>query len=135
MTNDDGPPSAESSPYVLPFVRTLESAGHTVSVILPDSQRSWIGKAHMVGQDVQATHYWPPQETPETHSAAASSSAAAPDGGDDGRTTPWVLVNSTPASCAQLGLSRFFFQERGEVDLVSLFLSLRFFPRYGFLSL
>ncbi|KAI6878351.1 sure-like protein [Hortaea werneckii] len=110
VTNDDGPPSAESSPYVLPFVRTLESAGHTVSVILPDSQRSWIGKAHMVGQDVQATHYWPPAETPETHSPSSS----AP---DDGK-TPWVLVNSTPASCAQLGLSRFFFQERGEVDLV-----------------
>ncbi|KAI7214889.1 sure-like protein [Hortaea werneckii] len=114
VTNDDGPPSAESSPYVLPFVRTLESAGHTVSVVLPDSQRSWIGKAHMVGQDVQATHYWPPQETPETHSAASSSAAAVPDEGK----TPWVLVNSTPASCAQLGLSRFFFQERGEVDLV-----------------
>ncbi|KAI7544688.1 sure-like protein [Hortaea werneckii] len=114
VTNDDGPPSAESSPYVLPFVRTLESAGHTVSVVLPDSQRSWIGKAHMVGQDVQATHYWPPQETPETHSAVSSSAAAAP----DEEKTPWVLVNSTPASCAQLGLSRFFFQERGEVDLV-----------------
>ncbi|RMX88941.1 hypothetical protein D0869_01263, partial [Hortaea werneckii] len=114
VTNDDGPPSAESSPYVLPFVRTLESAGHTVSVVLPDSQRSWIGKAHMVGQDVQATHYWPPQDTPETHSAASSSAAASD---HDGK-TPWVLVNSTPASCAQLGLSRFFFQERGEVDLV-----------------
>ncbi|KAI7164624.1 sure-like protein [Hortaea werneckii] len=89
VTNDDGPPSAESSPYVLPFVRTLESAGHTVSVVLPDSQRSWIGKAHMVGQDVQAMHYWPPQETPETHSA---SSSAAPDEGK----TPWVLVISGP---------------------------------------
>ena len=71
----------------------------------------------MVGQDVQATHYWPPQETPETHSSSSASSSSAP---DDGK-TPWVLVNSTPASCAQLGLSRFFFQERGEVDLVSLF--------------
>lgn len=110
MTNDDGPPSAESSPYVLPFVRILEQAGHTVSVILPDSQRSWIGKAHIVGQDVQATHYWPPKETPESHSPSAS----APDDGSQ----PWILVNSTPASCAQLGLSQFFFQERGEIDLV-----------------
>ncbi|KAI7093235.1 hypothetical protein KC352_g39940, partial [Hortaea werneckii] len=71
-SEDGGWVNAESSPYVLPFVRTLESAGHTVSVILPDSQRSWIGKAHMVGQDVQATHYWPPQETPETHSSSVS---------------------------------------------------------------
>ncbi|KAI6854890.1 NAD(P)-binding protein [Hortaea werneckii] len=93
-SEDGGWVNAESSPYVLPFVRTLESAGHTVSVILPDSQRSWIGKAHMVGQDVQAAHYWPPQETPETHSSSACSSSAP----DDGK-TPWVLVNSTPASC------------------------------------
>ncbi|KAI7254091.1 NAD(P)-binding protein [Hortaea werneckii] len=47
-SEDGGWVNAESSPYVLPFVRTLESAGHTVSVVLPDSQRSWIGKAHMV---------------------------------------------------------------------------------------
>ena len=110
MTNDDGPPSAESSPYVLPFVRALEEAGHTVSVILPDTQRSWIGKAHIVGQDVQATHYWPPKEAPEVHSATTSS--------DDDGTHPWILVNSTPASCAQLGLSQYFFQDRGNIDLV-----------------
>ncbi|KAK5122023.1 hypothetical protein LTR85_004269 [Meristemomyces frigidus] len=110
VTNDDGPPNAESSPYVLPFVRTLEAAGHTVSVILPDTQRSWIGKAHIVGQDVKATHYWPPAQNPEVHTDDASSH-------DDG-THPWILVNSTPASCAQLGLGQLFFQERGKIDLV-----------------
>lgn len=52
VTNDDGPPSEHSSPYVLPFVEHLQKAGHTVSVILPDNQRSWIGKAHLVGKDV-----------------------------------------------------------------------------------
>lgn len=52
VTNDDGPPSEHSSPYVLPFCKQLEAAGHTVSVILPDNQRSWIGKAHLVGKDV-----------------------------------------------------------------------------------
>ncbi|EMC98471.1 hypothetical protein BAUCODRAFT_32516 [Baudoinia panamericana UAMH 10762] len=110
VTNDDGPPSAEASPYVLPFVKALERAGHTVSVIVPDTQRSWIGKAHIVGQDVQASHYWPPVENPKEHSIAASSQ-------DDGN-HPWVLVNSTPASCAQLGLSQYFFLDRGSIDLV-----------------
>ena len=95
---------------MLPFVQALEEAGHTVSVIVPDTQRSWIGKAHIVGQDVQATHYWPPASNPETHTASASRS-------DDGK-QPWVLVNSTPASCAQLGLSEYFFQERGRPDIV-----------------
>jgi len=110
ITNDDGPPSAESSPYVLPFVRVLQRAGHTVSVIVPDAQRSWIGKAHIIGQDVQATYYWPPPENPPTHHSAASAN-------DDG-SHPWILVNSTPAGCAQLGLSQFFFQDRGKIDLV-----------------
>lgn len=81
-----------------------------MSVIVPDTQRSWIGKAHIVGQDVQATHYWPPQDNPEVHSTSASS--------HDNGSHPWILVNSTPASCSQLGLSQFFFQERGKIDLV-----------------
>ncbi|KAH9828861.1 putative tubulin--tyrosine ligase PBY1 [Teratosphaeria destructans] len=110
VTNDDGPPSAESSPYLLPFVRALEKTGHTVSVILPHTQRSWIGKAHLIGQDVQATYYWPPSAIPDSHHAQAS----APDDG----TQPWILVNTTPAGCAQLGLSEYFFQERGTIDLV-----------------
>ncbi|QIW94645.1 hypothetical protein AMS68_000163 [Peltaster fructicola] len=109
LTNDDGPPSVQSSPYILPFVKALETAGHTVSVIVPNTQRSWIGKAHMVGQDVQATHYWPPETNPEVHTDSSSV-------GDNGK-HPWVLVNSTPASCSQLGTSHFF-EDRGPIDLV-----------------
>ncbi|EME86124.1 uncharacterized protein MYCFIDRAFT_202394 [Pseudocercospora fijiensis CIRAD86] len=109
VTNDDGPPSAQASPYILPFVNALEDAGHTVSVIVPDSQRSWIGKAHIVGQDVRTTFYWPPAQAPEVHSDSASSS-------NNGK-HPWVLVNGTPAGCAQIGLSHFF-QDRAPVDLV-----------------
>ncbi|KAK3703426.1 hypothetical protein LTR37_014416 [Vermiconidia calcicola] len=109
VTNDDGPPSAQSSPYILSFVKTLESAGHTVSVIVPDSQRSWIGKAHIVGQDVQASSYWPPESTPEVHSDTVSARNDAKQ--------PWILVNSTPATCAQLGIS-YFFNDRGPIDLV-----------------
>nr|POE90253.1 putative tubulin--tyrosine ligase pby1 [Quercus suber] len=109
VTNDDGPPSAQSSPYILPFVRALEQAGHVVSVIIPDTQRSWIGKAHIVGQDVQATHYWPPSDNPEIHTASSSQR--------DNSKYPWVLVNSTPASCSQIGLSHCF-KDRGPVELV-----------------
>lgn len=36
----------------------------------------------------------------------------------DGAAQPWILVNSTPASCAQLGLSQYFFHDRGKIDLV-----------------
>ncbi|GAB7350645.1 hypothetical protein MBLNU459_g1208t1 [Dothideomycetes sp. NU459] len=118
VTNDDGPPSDQSSPYVLPFVRQLEAAGHMVSVILPHTQRSWIGKAHIVGQDVEATYYWP--ETGE-HGAPRQTASSAEATTTTTTTTsgnkPWVLVNSTPASCSQLGLSHCF-KDRPPVDLV-----------------
>lgn len=109
MTNDDGPPSAQASPYILAFVHALEKAGHTVSVIVPNTQRSWIGKAHIVGQDIQTTFYFPPDTNPETHNEGYTA--------QDNGTHPWVLVNSTPATCSQLGLN-YFFKERGPVDLV-----------------
>lgn len=109
MTNDDGPPSAQASPYILAFVHALEKAGHTVSVIVPNTQRSWIGKAHIVGQDIQTSFYFPPSTNPEVHREGYTE--------DDNGSYPWVLVNSTPASCSQLGLNSFF-QERGPVDLV-----------------
>ena len=109
VTNDDGPPSAESSPYILPFVQHLEAAGHTVSVAIPDTQRSWIGKAHIVGLDVQASFYWPPASTPDI----STSNVSKPNDSKH----PWVLLNSTPASCVQIGLSHFF-TERGKIDLV-----------------
>ncbi|KAF1346125.1 survival protein sure-like phosphatase/nucleotidase [Delphinella strobiligena] len=109
VTNDDGPPSEHSSPYVLPFTLSLEAAGHTVSVILPDNQRSWIGKAHLVGKDVKAEYYWPATGEHETPSTGSSPDAQ--------KGYPWVLINSTPASCSQLGLNHFF-KDRPPIDLV-----------------
>ncbi|KLU86605.1 TTL domain-containing protein [Magnaporthiopsis poae ATCC 64411] len=60
LVNDDGPPSTHSSPYVHTLVRALQAAGHLVSVCLPHTQRSWIGKAHLVGHTVRPTYYRPP---------------------------------------------------------------------------
>ncbi|KAJ5239816.1 hypothetical protein N7468_004435 [Penicillium chermesinum] len=59
VTNDDGPPSNLSSPHVHSLVQKLQAAGHTVSVILPHQQRSWIGKAHMIGASVKPTYFRP----------------------------------------------------------------------------
>ncbi|KAI4198241.1 MAG: hypothetical protein LQ350_005403 [Teloschistes chrysophthalmus] len=118
VTNDDGPPSnqlSKSSPYIHSFVRTLQSAGHTVSVVLPHQQRSWIGKAHFAAQVVKPTYFRPGtlhQDDGTTHTKPLT----AGDGSNDD-TEEWVLVNSTPATAAQLGLFHFF-QDRGPVDLV-----------------
>ncbi|PNS18952.1 hypothetical protein CAC42_6047 [Sphaceloma murrayae] len=102
VTNDDGPPSAESSPYILPFVRHLESAGHLVSVVIPHTQRSWIAKAHIVGADVRATPYQPPSFTP----LSPLPDPPQPRSGSPSR--PWYTLTSTPASCTQVGLHHLF---------------------------
>ncbi|KGO77867.1 Survival protein SurE-like phosphatase/nucleotidase [Penicillium italicum] len=114
VTNDDGPPSNQSSPYVHSLVHSLQSAGHTVSVILPHQQRSWIGKAHIVGASVKPTYFRPGtlhQEDGTTHHLPRGSDGE-PDEGDK-----WVLIDSTPASCVQIGLYHYF-KERGPIDVV-----------------
>ncbi|MCJ1399431.1 hypothetical protein MMC11_002633 [Xylographa trunciseda] len=111
VTNDDGPPSQESSPYVHSLVKTLQDAGHTVSVILPHVQRSWIGKAHFVGQVTKPTYFRPGtlhEDDGTTHERPLPEGAS----GEE-----WVLVDGTPGTCTQLGLYHFF-QERGPIDLV-----------------
>jgi len=109
VVNDDGPPSNQSSPYVHSLVSTLQAAGHTVSVVLPHTQRSWIGKAHIVGQTLTATHFRPGT----LHEDDGITSTRPFDDGED----EWVLVDGTPASCVQVGLHHEF-KERGPVDIV-----------------
>ena len=121
VTNDDGPPSPTSSPYVHSFVRALQRAGHTVSVCLPHTQRSWIGKAHMVGETVKPSYYRPSETFDPT--PPADSAASKPQGTTHTRPSKsrdieeWILVDGTPASCSQIGL-HYFFEDRGPVDLV-----------------
>ncbi|KAI0408325.1 survival protein sure-like phosphatase/nucleotidase [Xylaria palmicola] len=116
VTNDDGPPGP-ASPYVHSLVRALQKAGHTVSVCLPDTQRSWIGKAHMIGQTVKPVYYRPPAAyDTQNDSAPQGTTHRFPSRGRDA-VEEWVLVDGTPASCAQIGLHHVF-RERGPIDLV-----------------
>ncbi|KAG9230480.1 survival protein sure-like phosphatase/nucleotidase [Amylocarpus encephaloides] len=86
VTNDDGPPHAIASPFILSFVQALqEYTEHEVSVILPHIQRSWIGKAHLPGEWITTTQYVPENEA-----------------------KAWTLADGTPACCVQLGLSHLF---------------------------
>ncbi|CZT07943.1 related to pig tubulin-tyrosine ligase [Rhynchosporium agropyri] len=112
IVNDDGPPSNQSSPYVHSLVKSLQDAGHIVSVVLPHTQRSWIGKAHIIGQTVKPTYFRPGtlhQDDGTTHSRPLAAS--------EKEQEEWVLVDGTPASCVQIGLYHFF-QDRGPIDLV-----------------
>ena len=109
VTNDDGPPSYQSSPYVQSLVTELKAAGHEISVILPDGQRSWIGKAIMVGQTLTPKYYRPGTVLKDD---GIHSDRPFNDGKEE-----WVLVDGTPASCTQLGLHHVF-RDRGPIDLV-----------------
>lgn len=108
--NDDGPPSNQSSPYVHTLAVELQKAGHTVSVCLPHTQRSWIGKAHMIGQTIKPTYFRP--GTPH-HDDGTTHSRPTTDPSQE----EWILVDGTPASCVQIGLYHFF-QDLPPVDLV-----------------
>lgn len=113
VTNDDGPPSPHSSPYVHSFVRHLQRAGHTVSVCVPHTQRSWIGKAHMIGQTLKPSYYRPSASSHGEDSEGTTHSRPSPSGDVE----EWVLIDGTPASCVQIGLNHFF-EDKGPVDLV-----------------
>ncbi|KAK4910027.1 putative tubulin--tyrosine ligase pby1, partial [Elasticomyces elasticus] len=110
VVNDDGPPSTKLSPYVRPLVDELKSKGHTVSVAIPAASRSWIGKAHLIEANLQATSVHPDAFLPD---GTWDEEFQSPNPDDD-----WVVItNGTPASCAQLGLYNLF-NERPPVDLV-----------------
>lgn len=125
MVNDDGPPSSHSSPYVHSLVRELQAAGHEVCVCLPNTQRSWIGKAHMIGQTVKPVYYRPPRPGTSLHPAGLGAADDASAHGStharplpDGSEEEWVLVDGTPASCVQIGLYHFFGGAQGAFDVV-----------------
>ena len=126
MTNDDGPPNQHSSPYIATFVKILRSPpfSHKVSVVLPSTQRSWIGKAHLLpaslyplaGQQPKAknediedvitpTYYNP--SSGEVLDALPHSNASVKgniNSVDLEEDDYWVLIPGTPATCVQLGL-------------------------------
>ena len=78
-------------------------------MVLPNVQRSWIGKAHLVGQTLTPT-YFRPGTLLEDDGVVSSSPF------NDGK-EEWILIDGTPASCVQIGLYHEF-KDRGTVDLV-----------------
>ncbi|KAL8841229.1 MAG: hypothetical protein Q9170_001018 [Blastenia crenularia] len=107
-------PSRFSGPWVGGWIQVeVATSGHTVSVILPHQQRSWIGKAHFASQIVKPTYFRPGilhQDDGTTHAKPLRQDSSTD-------SEEWVLVNSTPATAAQLGIFHFF-QDRGPIDLV-----------------
>ncbi|CCH59096.1 hypothetical protein TBLA_0B02540 [Henningerozyma blattae CBS 6284] len=116
ITNDDGPLNDIFSPYIRPFIQYLKKCHPEweITVCVPDTQKSWIGKAHLAGRKLSAqflysdvnandNSYRGPYNLPQyscTDSLLPRESTK-PLPKD---TIEWVLINGTPASCANIGL-------------------------------
>ncbi|RMD40302.1 hypothetical protein DV735_g4830, partial [Chaetothyriales sp. CBS 134920] len=109
LVNDDGPPSNQSSPYIHTLAVALQSHGHQVSIVLPNVQRSWIGKAHIVGQNLTPSYFRPGSLLKDD---GVLSARPFTDGGEE-----WVLLDGTPASCVGIGIHHLF-NDRPPIDLV-----------------
>lgn len=111
ITNDDGPPNQETSPYIHYFIDAIKK--HTdweISIALPNTQRSWIGKAHMIGQSLTASYIYP-GEIGKPYEGPFYKQVKSPEHEE------WTLLDGTPASCANVGINHLF-KDKGPVDLV-----------------
>ncbi|KAF8321285.1 sure-like protein [Clavulina sp. PMI_390] len=112
LTNDDGPPSRDS-----PFILDCCSApshlayhtGHDVKVVIPSAQNSWIGKAYRIKEKIFGRYYYPRVHgvKPETSDVSRPLK--------EGELGEWILLDGTPATCANIGLHNLF---PDQIDLV-----------------
>ncbi|WRT66223.1 5'/3'-nucleotidase SurE [Kwoniella shivajii] len=110
LTNDDGPPCA-SSPNIFSFCKLLQSRlGWDVRVVIPDCQKSWVGKAYAISDVITASYFYPLEPEGLTGEITATARPL-----KDGETMEWILLSGTPATCTNIALHNLY---PGEIDLV-----------------
>ncbi|CUA73995.1 hypothetical protein RSOLAG22IIIB_01516 [Rhizoctonia solani] len=107
ITNDDGPP-AKDSPYVLGLYLELKKLGWDVRVVLPASQKSWIGKAYVIREVIHGQYFYPKED-------GSGEKCDAPRPLEAGEVGEWILLEGTPATCTNIALHNLY---PGEIDLV-----------------
>ncbi|KAG1864181.1 sure-like protein [Suillus subalutaceus] len=109
LVNDDGPPGPQS-PYIYGLYRHLTTnLGWEVKVVVPSSQKSWIGKAFHIKEITKGRYYYPK----EPDGVGEVSSASRPL--NEGEVAEWVLLGGTPATCTNIALHNLY---PGKIDLV-----------------
>ncbi|TFY71797.1 hypothetical protein EVG20_g1208 [Dentipellis fragilis] len=108
LTNDDGPPGVDS-PYIYGLYKHLANVlGWDVKVVIPSTQRSWIGKAYHIKDTIRGKYYYP--RDPDGLGEVADSSRPLKDG------TAFLTDRSqTPATCTNVALHNLY---PGQIDLV-----------------
>ncbi|EGG05945.1 uncharacterized protein MELLADRAFT_72029 [Melampsora larici-populina 98AG31] len=110
LTNDDGPCSSSESPFILSFSRHLRSAflgssPEKLKVVLPDSQKSWIGKAYII-KDTISLSYFDPESSRRSDQPIKDLNH---------QEDQWILLSGTPASCSNISLFNLF---PNQIDLI-----------------
>lgn len=119
LTNDDGGPNDMASPYVKFLVTAIvEHTNWDLTICVPFSQKSWIGKAHFAGRDVTVKYIYSSLSKPEDNSYHGPF----PTPNEKLKSNPdlqeWCLVdNGTPATCTDIGVNHIC-GGRDNVDLV-----------------
>lgn len=108
LTNDDGPPDDKSCPYMKYFVdEILRSTDWSILIVVPNQQRSWIGKAHFAGKSLTTTFIYTKDSTSvcniNVNSFEGPFEKSRPDLIANGL-QEWCLIDSTPAACTDIGL-------------------------------
>ncbi|KAG1757547.1 sure-like protein, partial [Suillus lakei] len=115
--NDDGPPGPQS-PYIYGLYRHLTTnLRWDVKVVVPSSQKSWIGKAFHITEITKGRYYYPK----EPNGMGEVSSASRPL--NEGEIAEWVLLDGLmvyalrrpPATCTNIALHNLY---PGTIDLV-----------------
>ncbi len=115
LTNDDGPPNDIASGYVRYLVDAIAAnTDWDLSIVVPDVQRSWIGKAHFAGKPLTASFIYPNKDSNSYHGPFPLPNQQKY---LDLGLKEWALLDGTPASCADIGIHHLY-QEKGPVDLV-----------------
>lgn len=116
ITNDDGPLNDGYSPYIRPFVQYIKKfkPDWDITICVPATQKSWIGKAHLAGRKLSAQFLYSdvssednsylgpfnkPQYLVEDSKLPNESKTKLPK-----NLIEWILLDGTPASCVNVGL-------------------------------
>ncbi|CAN3366528.1 probable tubulin--tyrosine ligase Pby1p [Diutina catenulata] len=121
LTNDDGPLDDVSCPYIKYLVDEIHRATDwDLSIVVPNQQRSWIGKAHFAGKTVTARYiYTEPSTDTENSAINAFEGPFDTPQPELAHHQEWCLIDSTPACCADIGIHHLYTQRKNKpVDLV-----------------
>lgn len=121
LTNDDGPLDDQHCPYIKYLVDEInENTDWDLSIVVPNQQRSWIGKAHFAGKTLTTSYIYTKYSTgtdnPNLNDFIGPFKTRQ---NMDKEYQEWCLLDSTPAACADIGIHHLYAKKKSRpVDLV-----------------